>query len=246
MEDRLKYRGNNQRAKYHDIRRRNKKKRRLWTGLLVMIILVGIFIFFDQKGIFDLFFKEKVSYDGVDTYVEMKRDEKVVSRENLQIMAQTLINHPQKIGQTENVFSLPRGPLSSAGFVDWVYYNVMGFPLSELSEEEMSLPDKLWEVSSPVIEIELKPGDLGFYYMPEGNKANHVGIYLGEIEGKKAFIHAGGVNYKAEGLEEGRIIISLNNTLKRNKKDLYGQEFSPAAGPSQFMYYRRPQVEFKN
>ncbi len=246
MENRFKYQGTTRAEEIRDIRKRNKRKRRIWMGLFVMLILVAILTSFDQKGIFNLFFSDKVAYDGNRTYVELMREDGIVSREDLLITAQTLINHPQKSGRTDYVLGVPEGPLSPAGYVDWVYYNVMGSPLSELSEEDEALSVKLWGVSSPVIESELKPGDLGFYHMPEGDKVNHVGIYLGEIDGKKAFIHAGGVNFKATGLEEGRIVVSLNNTLKRNNKDLEGHEFSPAAGATQFMYYRRPQVEFKN
>lgn len=246
MEDRIKYQGNSRVDQLREIRSKNKRKQRRWLGIAVMLILVGIVTFFDQKGFFNLFFSEKVAYDGVETYVEMTREDGVVSREDLQRVAQLLINHPQKIGGTENIFGLPNEGLSPEGFIDWVYYNVMGYPLSELSVKEQSLSGKLWEISSPVIESELKPGDLGFYEMPIDKKVNHVGLYLGEIGEKKAFIHAGGVNYKAQGLEEGRIVISLNNTLKRNNKDLSGFEFSPSAGPTQFMYYRRPQIEFIN
>ncbi len=246
MENRFKYQGSTRAEEIRQIRKRNKRKRRIWTGLFFMLILVATITIFDHKGWFDLFFNDKVSYTGNKSYVEMKKEEGIVSREDLVIIAQTLINHPQKIGRTDNVFNIPEGPLSPGGFVDWVYYNLMGKPLSALSEEEESLSTKLWGVSSPVIESELKPGDLGFYLMPEGNKINHVGIYLGEVDGKRAFIHAGGINYKATGLEEGRIVVSLNNTLKRNNKDLDGKKFSPAAGPTQFMYYRRPNVEFKN
>ncbi len=246
MEDRFKYQGKTRADIVREIRKRNKRKRRIWIGLLVMLILVAIFTLFDQKGIFNLFLRDKVAYDGNNTYVELNREEGVVSREDLLIAAQTLINHPQKAGRTEYILGIPEGPLSPAGYVDWVYYNALGYPLSELGEEDVALSTKLWAASSPVMESELMPGDLGFYHMPEGDKVNHIGIYLGDIEDKKAFIHAGGVNFKASGLEQGRVVVSLNNTLKRNYKDLLGKEFSPAAGATQFMYYRRPNIEFKN
>ena len=94
------------------------------------------------------------------------------------------------------------------------------------------------------MENELQPGDLGFTIIPEGSKVNSIGIYLGEIEGDKVFIHAGGVQYKAEGLPEGRVVISFNNILKRNNRDLNGNKFSPSAPSTQFVYYRRPNVTF--
>ncbi|NLB20826.1 MAG: C40 family peptidase [Clostridium sp.] len=245
MEKRLKYQDSKRLSEIREIRKRNKRKRRIWMGLFIMLILVSLLAVFDQKGLFDLVLKDKVSYDGNNTYVEVPKEEGIASRESIITMAQILINHPHETGLIENLFGLPSKPLSPGGYVDWVYYNVMGIPLSSLSEEDGQLTTKLWKASSPVVESELEPGDLGFYLMPEGNKVNHVGIYLGEIDDKKAFIHAGGIAYKAEGLEQGRVVISLNNTLKRNNKDINGNEFSPAAGPSQFMYYRRPQIEFK-
>lgn len=244
MENRLKYQDSKRLTEIREIRKRNKKKRRIWMGLFVMVILVSFLAFMDQRGLFDLFLVDKVSYDGNGDYKEISREADVVSREDLVAMAQTLINHPHEAGLAENVFDLPSGPIGPAGYVDWVYYNTLGIPLSDLSQEGDSLIKKLWTASSPVMESELKPGDLGFYHMADKSTGNHVGIYLGEINEKRAFIHAGGVNYKAEGLDQGRVVISLNNTLKRNNKDIYGNEFSPAAGSTQFMYYRRPQIEF--
>lgn len=245
MEKRLKYQDSQRLSEIREIRKRNKRKRRIWMGLFVMLSLVILLVFLDQRGLFDIVLEDQVKYDGNSNYIEVTKEEGVASRENIVLMAQSLINHPHGIGQVENVFSLPNGPLSPAGYVDWVYYNVMGIPLSEISEEDAELSSKLWKASTPVIESELRPGDLGFYQMPEESRVNHVGIYLGEIDDKSAFIHAGGVDFKAEGLEEGRVIISLNNTLKRNNKDMMGNEFAPAAKPSQFVYYRRPKIDFK-
>ena len=134
--------------------------------------------------------------------------------------------------------------MGSGGFVDWVYLNLTGEALSSRSSESGPVSTKIWHSSSPVMESELKVGDIGFSMIPEGSKVNHIGIYLGKINGENAFIHAGGVQYKANGLEEGRIVISLNNTLKRNNEDMGGSKFSPSAPSTQFVYYRRPNLEF--
>ena len=244
MEDRLKFHGNERVKRVQEVRRRNRRRRRTWIGLILTIIIVAAITFMDRNGLFDMFFNNKVSYGGNNTYVEVKSEDGTVSRNSLAALSQILINHPFALGQEELAFGIPEGPIGSGGFVDWVYYNLTGEALSSKSSEAGPLSTKIWHSSTAVMESELEVGDIGFTQVPEGSKVNHVGIYIGEINGEKAFIHAGGIQYKADGLEEGRVVISLNNTLKRNNVDLYGNRFSPSATPTQFVYYRRPNLNF--
>ena len=244
MEDRLKFHGNERVKRVQEIRRRNRRKRSIWIGLILTLAIVVIVTFMDQNGLFDMFFNKKVSYTGNTDYIEMKPDDGSVSRQDLLTLSQILINHPFALGQEALVEGKPAGPMGSGGFVDWVYLNLTGDALSSRSSEAGPVSTKIWHSSSPVMESELKVGDIGFSMIPEGSKVNHIGIYLGEINGEDAFIHAGGVQYKADGLDEGRIVISLNNTLKRNNEDMSGSKFSPSAPSTQFVYYRRPNLEF--
>lgn len=215
-------------------------------GLLLTLLIVVTLTLMDQNGLFDMFFNKRVSYAGNREYVEMKSSDGTVSRSDLKVLSQLLINHPFSTGKEELVMGIPEGPLGSAAFIDWVFFNLTGEALSAKSDESGPLSTKLWESSTAIMESELQVGDIGFSMIPEGSKVNHVGIYLGEIDGEKAFIHSGGVNYKADGLEDGRVVISLNNTLKRNNVDMEGKKFSPSAASTQFVYYRRPNIEFRD
>ena len=246
MEDRLKFHGNERVKRVQEIRRRNRRKRRIWMGLLLTLLIVVTLTLMDQNGLFDMFFNKRVSYAGNRDYVEMKSADGTVSRSDLKVLSQLLINHPFSTGKEELVMGIPEGPLGSAAFIDWVFFNLTGEALSAKSDESGPLSTKLWESSTAIMESELQVGDIGFSMIPEGSKVNHVGIYLGEIDGEKAFIHSGGVNYKADGLEDGRVVISLNNTLKRNNVDMEGKKFSPSAASTQFVYYRRPNIEFRD
>ena len=244
VEDRLKFHGNERVKRIQEVRKRNRRKRRLWVGLLVMAFLVTAIFVMDQKGLFELFFDHRVQYEGNSEYVEVLSEDGAVSRKGLVALSQTMINHPYSFGQESLNLGKPEGPLGSAAFVDWVYYNLSGKALSAGSSSASPLATKIWENSTSIMENELQPGDLGFTIIPEGSKVNNIGIYLGEIDGDKVFIHAGGVQYKAEGLPEGRVVISFNNVLKRNNQDLNGDKFSPSAPSTQFVYYRRPNVTF--
>lgn len=246
LENRLKFHENERVKRIREIRKRNNRKKRIWIGLVATILLVLILVRLDQSGTFDMFFKKTVSYSGNKEYVEINKDEDTVKRDDIVRMAQLLINHPYEFGKQELVLGIPQGPLDSAGFVDWVYFNLTGKALSAKSKDTGPISSKLWDASTPVMEYELQVGDLGFYIVPESSKINPVGIYIGVINGEKAFIHAGGVNYKAEGLEAGRVVVSLNNTLKRNNVDMEGNKFSPSAESTQFVYYRRPKLNISN
>lgn len=242
MEDRLKFHGNERVKRIQEIRKRNRRKRRIWTGLFIMAILVVSVFFMDKNGLFELFFDHRVHYAGSSEYIEVLREDGAVSRSDLIKLSQTMINHPYSLGGESLIHGKPEGPLGSAAFVDWVFFNLTGKALSEMSDIQGPLSTKIWNSSTSIMENELKPGDLGFTIIPEGSKVNNIGIYLGEIDGRKVFIHAGGVQYKAEGRPEGRIVISYNNMLKRNNRDMEGNKFSPSAPSTQFVYFRRPNV----
>lgn len=244
LEERLKFHGNERVKRIQEVRKRNKRKRRFWVSLLLLSFVVTSIHFLDQRGAFELFFDKRVYYENPAVFEEVLREDGQVSRESLVKTAMLLINHPYAQGAEAEVLGIPEGPVGSGGFVDWLFYNLTGTTLSAGSAEQGPLSTKIWAQSEPVMEHELQVGDLGFRSLPEGSKMNPMGVYLGEHQGEKVFIHAGGVSYGAEGLEEGRVVLSYNNSLKRNQEDLAGYKFSPSAPPTQFVYYRRPSVSF--
>jgi len=246
VEDRLRFHGNERAKRIQEVRKKNRRKRRLWGGLLITVLIVITVSFLDRNGLFEMFFSRGVTYSGNTEYTEMKSEDGTASRSDLVALSQILINHPFALGKEELILGIPDGPIGSGAFIDWVFYNLTGEALSEKSSEEGPVTTKIWDQSTAVMESELQVGDLGFSMIPEGSKVNHAGIYIGEINGLKAFIHAGGIQYKADGLEDGRVVISLNNTLKRNNLDMQGNKFSPSAPSTQFVYYRRPNIEFVN
>lgn len=243
MEERLRFHDNNRAKRAREIRKRNKRKRNLWIAVLLTLLLVAGLTYLDRRGVFEVFFSTGVTYEGPVEYAPASQGG-TVSRSEVARMAQLLINHPFGPGGEPEVLGIPDTPLDAAGFVDWVYFNVTGRTLSGLSALQAPISAKLWDASTQVMEGDLQVGDLGFYHVPEGSRVNHVGIYIGDINGHRAFIHAGGVDHRAEGLPQGRIVISLNNTLRRNNQDVEGYRFSPAAEPVQFVYYRRPKLDF--
>lgn len=241
MEDRLKFHDNKRLKRAKEIRKRNKRKKRLWLGSLFIIVLIFGVYQMDRSGMFEAFFDTRVAYSGPREYPVTEGT--VISRKDIPVMAQLLINHPYKFGVAEAVKGVPTGPLDAAGFVDWVYYNLSGKILSGRATAVGTATTRIWYASKPVMEADLRVGDIGFYEVPEGNRVNHVGIYLGEIDGQKVFIHAGGINYKADGLPEGRVVVSFNNTIRMNNRDVNGNRFSPSAESTRFIYYRRPDLE---
>ena len=121
VEDRLKFHGNERVKRIQEVRKRNRRKRRLWVGFFVMALLVAIIFMMDQKGLFELFFDHRVQYEGSTEYVEVLSDDGTVSRKGLVALSQTLINHPYSLGLESLNHGKPDGPLGSAAFVDWVY-----------------------------------------------------------------------------------------------------------------------------
>ncbi len=181
LENRLKFHENERVKRIREIRKRNNRKKRIWIGLITTILVVLIIVRLDRNGTFDMFFEKAVNYSGNKEYVEIEREEDAVKRADLVKMAQILINHPYEFGKQELVLGIPKGPLDSAGFVDWVYFNLTGKALSAKSKDPGPLSSKLWDASTSVMESELQVGDLGFSIVPESSKINPVGIYIGVI-----------------------------------------------------------------
>lgn len=124
--------------------------------------------------------------------------------------------------------TIPYG-LDCSGYVKWVYDQML-LPQGKSFVDGAS---NQWLNTYPISENELKPGDLGFYQRgdsPGGSK--HVGIYIGMINGERAFIHAGA--WPAPGFPAGRVLITLNNTDKYYKGN----------APSRFRYFTRPGIKF--
>lgn len=116
--------------------------------------------------------------------------------------------------------------LDCSGFVDWAYYQMLGKTVGKGGGTVSQ-----WLNTKPIKESELRPGDLGFYGLLGGG---HVGIYIGEKNGKKMFIHAGGRAWKTGDRPAGRVVITYNNTSERYNGN----------APSKFKYFRRVPVSF--
>lgn len=72
--------------------------------------------------------------------------------------------------------------LDCSHFVDWVYWTVTGDDLDQ------GYTGVLYAISRQISEEELQPGDIGLIH--DGtSSSNHVGIYAGEMNGKKYWIH---------------------------------------------------------
>jgi len=118
--------------------------------------------------------------------------------------------------------------MDCSGYVDWVYYQMIGKTIGRGGGTTAQFSN-----SYAIKESELKIGDLGFYGVGGGG---HVGIYVGELNGKKLFIHSGGRTWRAEGLPAGRVVITYNKTTQRYKGNT----------SSRFTHFRRPYVSFAN
>ncbi|MBI9013838.1 MAG: C40 family peptidase [Clostridiales bacterium] len=102
---------------------------------------------------------------------------------------------------------LLRDGLDCSGFVQWVYKNA-GLSI-EAGTSTMLSGNQLDEISLD----QMLPGDLGFYHnYSNGETGNHVGIYLGYIDGKHLFIHAQGAPGAADEFHTtGQVVISALN-----------------------------------
>jgi hypothetical protein len=125
--------------------------------------------------------------------------------------------------------------LDCSGYVDWTYYQMTGKVLGKGG----GASSQYWNCYE-IKESELKVGDLGVYQRPtkSDNNAKHIGIYVGEINGKKAFIHAGGKYYKDASHPTGRVVISY---LHNGKTDGGYYKGTPSV---KFVAFVRPYVKF--
>ncbi len=173
-----------------------------------------------------------------------------VSRADLASVAVSLINHPYLMGGKSNTVGPPSGPLDCSGYVDWVYMQCFGVTVASGG----SVPEGVavsgtamqWYASEPIKSIQLKVGDLGFVRDPatiKNGQVNHVGIYLGKVDGKDYWIHCGGSSYGTESSPKGRVGISLSSGLNSDNP-VTGDTFSPAMKACKFKYFRRPRFTF--
>ncbi len=178
-----------------------------------------------------------------------------VTRMELLEVAASIIGHPYGSGSKTFTVGPPDGPLDCSGFVDWVYVQCFNKTASGgFIPENINVSGTAYQyyASRPIEESELKIGDLAFYDTPENvtilDEVNHVGIYVGKIDGRNAFIHCGGEWFGYEpGRETGRVGISINAWGVQNDYDnINDQYFSPPMKSTNFQYFRRPQFIFKD
>lgn len=174
-----------------------------------------------------------------------------VTRQELAEVAVSIINWPYQMGGKSPGRGIPTGALDCSGYVDWVYYQCFGVSVTDTSN---GIPDGvsmagtalIWYSCAEISEDELQVGDLGFVADPAelaAGKVNHVGIYIGQIAGRSAFIHCGGSAYKTSASPTGRVGISLSGTSNA-VNPVTGGRFSPPMQSCTFNYFRRPQFEF--
>ncbi len=172
-----------------------------------------------------------------------------VTRNDLARVAVSLIGHPYLLGGKSPEQGSPSGPLDCSGFVDWVYIQCFGTGVSGGGVPEgvaVSGTAMQWYASVPIEESELKVGDLAFMYDPArlaSGKVNHVGIYIGSVDGTAYFIHCGGRSYGTEELPSGRVGISQKSGTN-NYNCVTGGSFEPAMKACKFRYFRRPNFSF--
>lgn len=166
-----------------------------------------------------------------------------VTRMQLLKVGSSIIGWPYEWGGKSAATGRPGGALDCSGYVDWVYYQCFGTTVGAGTAGQFYR-------SQEISESELQIGDLGFYYRPEdvgpGNQYeyNHVGIYVGSIDGKPAFIHCGGSTFGTPSSPTGRVGISINRSGVANNVNPAGGSFSPPMPATSFRYFRRPQFQF--
>lgn len=175
-----------------------------------------------------------------------------VTRMDLARTASGLMGLPYLFGGKSLKVGAPTNGLDCSGFVDWVYFQCFGKGVSG-----GKIPDGIsmagtamqFYASREISASELKIGDLGFYYDPaklEPGKVNHVGIYIGKINGIDAFIHSGGSFFGYDGSPTGRVGISVNQIgVVNSTNPIVGGTFSPGMKGSAFKFFRRPNYQFK-
>lgn len=189
--------------------------------------------------------------DAEDHFNEVPVIEGNVTRQELARVAQSIMNWPYLLGAKSSVKGVPRSPLDCSGYVDWVYVQCFG---KGVSASGGNLPSGV-AISGTAIqfysckeisESELKVGDLGFLKHPKNvapGAYNHVGIYIGEINGQHAFIHCGGSSFGTEERPKGRVGISVLSGTN-NVNPVTGATFDPAMKSVRFQYFMRPNFKF--
>lgn len=172
-----------------------------------------------------------------------------VTRQELAMVAASLINHPYLFGGKSNEVGAPTGPLDCSGFVDWVYIQCFGYGVSNGAVPDgvaVSGTALMWYACEQITARELKVGDLGFMYNPASMRSgqiNHVGIYIGKHDGKDYWIHCGGRTYGTDAAPTGRVGISLASGYN-SYNPVDGTSFEPAMKACRFKYFRRPRFAF--
>lgn len=166
------------------------------------------------------------------------------TRTDLARMAASIIGWPYEWGGKSSSSGRPDGGLDCSGYIDWVYMQCFDKTVGAGTAGQ-------FYNSQPIGAGELKIGDLGFYYLPEDcgpgkpHEFNHVGIYIGTIDGKQAFIHCGGSSFGTPASPTGRVGISYNVPgAGHNNVNPLGGRFSPPMKSTNFKYFRRPQFQF--
>lgn len=189
--------------------------------------------------------------DAESNYQPVNVIEGNVTRAELAQVAQSIINWPYLLGAKSSLKGAPKGPLDCSGYVDWVYIQCFG---KGVSASGSGLPSGV-SISGTAIQFyackdinenELKIGDLGFLKDPKNVAAgayNHVGIYIGEINGQHAWIHCGGSSYGTDERPKGRVGISVSGGTN-SYNPVTGDNFSPAMKSVTFRYFKRPNFKF--
>ncbi len=185
-----------------------------------------------------------------------------VSRMEFLQIAASIIGHPYLWGGKPEGKGLPARGLDCSGYVDWVYYQAFGNTLS--NSNKYFLPNGIniagtayqFYACEIIEESELQIGDVGFYDEPKkitaSGKINHVGIYVGKINGKNAFIHCGGKWFGDEARPTGRVGISINDRTTfstgtwNDINNISGGTFSPAMKATRFKVFGRPRFVFSD
>lgn len=173
-----------------------------------------------------------------------------ITRYDLAKVAVSLINWPYQLGSKSPYQGTPRVPLDCSGYVDWVYIQCFGIGVSAGGRIPAGVAVSgtaiQYYASDPVSKSDLKIGDLGFLKDPRNVKYgeyNHVGIYIGNMNGKQVWVHCAGKSYGYAERPNGRVGISLSSG-SNSYDPITGTSFEPAMKSINFQYFHRPRFEF--
>ena len=209
------------------------------------------------KGVIDLY--EGLYLPELYGYIPSKEESEAitvptitgeVTRADLARVAVSLMGWEYLLGAKSPYTGTPVGPLDCSGYIDWVYIQCFGIGVSAGGRVPAGVAVSgtaiQYYASDPISGSELKVGDLGFLKDPRSVKAgeyNHVGIYIGEINGKHAWIHCGGKSFGYTERPNGRVGISTSSGTN-NYNPVTGTTFEPAMNSCNFKYFRRPRFTF--